>query len=155
MVHCFISKRDGNTVTATPTLQFSNLFFQKSMNFYSKKWIAQPRRDLQLRYVWKLGMWATHFTMNSYLEKRGVKRVFFLWRPTWVTKNPFSLKLLDIWPSALEYSSIGPKYTSYVKEKYVHALVFILWTFENWKKAKNVTANKKILLYYRLEVRNV
>ena len=118
MVHCFISKRDGNTVTATPTLQFSNLFFQKSMNFYSKKWIAQPRRDLQLKYVWKLGMWATHFTMNSYLEKKGgEKGVYFCDGRPGSQKKTFSLKLLDIWPSALEYSLIGPKYTSYVREK--------------------------------------
>ena len=69
--------------------------------------------------------------MNSYLEKKGGEKGVFFVTADLGHKKSFSLKLLDISTSALEYSSIGPKYTSYVKEKSVHALAFILWTFEN------------------------
>ena len=54
--------------------------------------------------------------MNSYLEKKGgEKGVFFCDGRPGSQKKTFSLKLLDISTSALEYSSIGPKYISYVK----------------------------------------
>ena len=131
---------DGNTQLTIFKLIFSEKYelLEQKMNSSVQK---RPSIVIcvKIRHV-------SHLFHYEFLpwKKGGWKGCIFLWRPTWVTKKPFSLKLLDISTSALEYSSIGPKYTSYVKEKSVHALAFILWTFENEKKTKNVTANKKI-----------
>ena len=60
-------------------------------------------------------------------------------------KNTIFSKTIQHITFFLEYSSIGPKYTSYVKEKSVHALVFILWTFENRKNPKKRDGQQKNL----------
>ena len=146
MVHSLLSKRDGNTMTATPNLQFLNLFFSEKYELLEQKMNSSVQKRpsivicVKIRHVSHL----FHYEFLSW-KKGGWKGCIFCDGRPGSQKKTFSLKLLDISTSALEYSSIGPKYTSYVKEKSVHALAFILWTFENWKKAKKRDGQQKNL----------
>ena len=135
---------DGNTQLTI----FKLIFSEKYELLEQKKIIEKPRKDLQMWYLLKLGVWATYFTMNSYLEKRGVKRVSFLWRPTWVTKNPFPLKLLVISTSALEYSSITWLCSSYRDDG--HLLIF--WFLQSNLKYLEFSEETKKFTVYRKDL---